>query len=722
MDELLTPTAAAETPAPYVYKIPAHRLSLFQEKFAKLERRAKKLGCPVPTFTVGELAAEKRVEEDLDGERFITFVEYYPVTVDGAAPRYNGWSFLAVVDYEASAPMFRKTPTADAHEIPERYRTMGPRCEHCRLDRGRKETFIVRHEDGRVMQVGRQCIRDFLGHDTPENIASMAAFEAEVRNACHDEDGGGMLLGGGPMVPEIGTYLAWVVRSIRLWGWLSRSAASEISRASTASDAAFALEKHVKACREGRGDRAQKPTDADKARAEEVLAWAKAIGDGEDRRLSDYEHNLKTVATLGRVTSKHFGLVASAVAAFDREAARRRAVKQEHVGTVNERLRGVRVFVDRVYALDMDSFGRSIVTMRDGEGHVFKWVTNVIPDTGREYTMTATVKEHGEWKGTLQTVVTRAELQADDEPTKAERRNGEILSATLSMVIDRLTWQPLGWTGRKPLADRRYEAEQTCNLVELEAVRGELYELVAVIEPTEEPADDHARLHLTTVRSYLRAKLAAFDPSRKVRKLKPAERAVAAQMVEAVRTASNAVQTWPLSDRAADVLLLAAEAQEDDLAALRGLLVDMRTYVGGVTQVHNRTEEYLAEGERLRAQALAALDAEPVVVPGASPVVAARVAKALREAMRATWPFAWSDDEQPAFLARVDSAEKTGDVATLETLRTNLIAMVPSFALKTSYAKDTEAWVAARRDAVLVALKPAAKAKKAIAAPAAETA
>lgn len=571
-------TTTTETTAPTAYRIPAHRLSIFTTRFEALQRRAVKLGCEAPQAHVGELAVQKVTERDpFDGETYVTYLEYYPVTVTGTAPSYSGWTFLAVVDYEAAAPTFRKTPAADAFEVPVRYRETGPICEHCQVDRRRTETFILRHEDGRVVQVGRQCIRDFLGHHTPEHIAALAAFEAQVRD-CLGCEADEMALGVGPFVPEVESFLSWVVWSINRWGWVSRKASSDFGRRATASCAEEAFEKYLKACREGRGDRAAKPGDLEKARAAEVLGWARQIGDGETRTLSDYEHNLKTICSLGRVGSKHFGLVASAVPAFDREVARRKAVKSEHVGEVGERLRGVRVFVDRVIGLADSAYGTSIVVMRDLEGHAFKWFTTRVPDTGREYEMTATVKEHGEWQGTLQTIVTRAELHADDEPTKAERRQASALDSVLASAAQSLCWKPIEWQGWKAFTARRTEAAEACNLVELEALRAELYGVAGVVEPHHEPDGDEQRQRGVLLRALVCARLVAHDPKRAAPKLKAAAKEEIRQVAASIHAAQEALCSWPMNDLLAHLFADVADAYATlgDLAALRALRDELR--------------------------------------------------------------------------------------------------------------------------------------------------
>lgn len=708
--DVVTITAAdfaalpASDPDP-VYRIPSHRIRLFEERFAALVRRARKLGCDEPTYTIGEVVVETRRVEDLDGEVFHEHVEFYPVTVAGAAPRFRGWTFLAVVEYEAEVPTFRKTPAAGDADLPLRFRSLGPVCEHCNASRQRKETFIVAHEDGRTVQVGRQCIRDFLGGNTPENVAALAAFESEVHASCSGEDGG--FMGEPPFCPEVGAFLAWVVWSINRWGWVSRRMADDdgIGLSATATTASVAFEKYVKACKEGRGDRSQKPGEVEKARAAEVLTWARTLGDGEDRPLSDYEHNLKAIASLGRVSHKHFGLVASAVAAFDREVARRKAVLNEHVGAVGERLRGVRVFVDRVRATN-SAYGTSVVSLRDLAGHVFVWFTTRVPDTGREYTMDATVREHGEWKGTLQTVVTRAELQADDEPTKAEIRHAETLDAALYSAAQLLTWEPIRWGGWDAFSARRTAAAKDTNLVELEALRAELHDIAQIVEPEVEPADDAARRYIDRVRRLVRARLAVHAPDFKRRSLKTADRARAHLLADRIRKAVADVTAWPLSYREASQFADLAEATPDDIRGLEALCAEMRAYVEPLAPKFS-DEKYASEAAKLKADALAALDVGALEVPkGANPTAAKRIHRALtHEALWALGRWFEARDVAEAFRARADAALEQSDAVALTAIRDEVVALVPTL----PHASSDVLYVAGLRTQLLAMLVPAAK-------------
>lgn len=673
--------------SPRIFKIPTHRLSIFTEKFATLQRKAARLGCPVPESTVGPVTYEKVTDTDIDGESYTHYVEFYPVTVSGEAPRLNGWAFAAVVDYEAESPVFRKTPALGDVELPERYRSMGPVCEHCRQHRARTETFIVIHEDGRFCQVGRQCLKDFLGHHSPEHLAILASFEADVRALCEGSEDGGMSLGGGSFAPDLVWYLAWVVMAISRWGWLSRRAAGDYATA-TADVAAIGCRDYIKAVREGRADRTKAPTKIHEARAVEIVEWARALG-SDGVRLSDYQHNLRAICQGSIATPKNHGLIASAVVSYDIEQARRRQINNEHVGTVGDVLKDVRVYVDRVLAIPMSAYGGSRILMRDLAGHVYTWVTNAAhPTMGKEYALSGTIKGHNEFRGVKQTVMTRAELQADDEPTKFEKAFAEMVNGTLIQVASKLTRAPFGWSqaSAQEFSARRTVAAEDTNLVELDALRLELREIALVTEAfttTETEARDAEKLRRCLV-IHLDRRARSYEAP----KLTPKVKAMSNALTAVITTVAHLLRSHGFSDHGALVFAELAELLPGDLVTLTALRDELRERV---TTLAPQTTTWGAEwqekanaaAEVLRAEALAVLNAEIKVTAGAtfSPKVAEKAYQLVyHAATRVENQMVW--DGWREFNGRLKLAGGRADVLALHALRDELAGLVPLLPLK----------------------------------------
>ena len=202
------------------FNVPESRLEWLKTEIAKLAKRANKIGCAVPTMSVGD---SKMVEKKDDG--VVTFTKTFEVVVEGAAPRINGWTFVATLDHADGEVVLRTHPSFEG-QLPARFRNADPtHCDHCRLARRRSETFVLRNDaTGEFQQIGRQCLRDFLGHENPLSIASAAELLWELCETAEAAEGG---LGGGGNYVSTMEFLAFVAAAIRNKGWVSRKAARE---------------------------------------------------------------------------------------------------------------------------------------------------------------------------------------------------------------------------------------------------------------------------------------------------------------------------------------------------------------------------------------------------------------------------------------------------------------------------------------------------------------
>lgn len=414
------------------YEVAGPNLGALREAIKKLNKRARRLGLPEISFSAGDdpvrVEEKKRIvghEPDVDGvirpvEVVVARVEYFPVTVTGADPHYAGWRLIAVlqlVTVEDGEPiqLVRNVP---GFEVPEKYRTVQAKCEHCGFSRRRTETFVVQHDDGEYRQVGRQCLGDFLGHKGPHTLAAAAEFWAEIEGLCGGDDGG---FGGAAATDTVIGFLAQVAAVIRVDGWLSRSAAREEGRLGAATaDQALAI-LHPIAGYEPEPEYDVTPVDAQLA--EQTLEWAQH-NDG----VSDYEWNLKVAcnAPRGVLLPRTEGIVASAIAAWRRlqerderakERAKRPAVVSEHFGTVGKRA----VYDLRVIGMtDIEGQWGATVLVRflDRDGNQATWFSsNGARDNeyehlriGTTYKVKATVKKHDVYKDTKQTVLTRCAI------------------------------------------------------------------------------------------------------------------------------------------------------------------------------------------------------------------------------------------------------------------------------------------------------------------------
>ncbi len=402
-----TETAESTATETKIYKVPSDNLTALTERFVKLGRRAKKLGLPAPTFT--ELKTERIERKDeLTGVVRIILLHHIVVDPGCVEIKVNGWTFVATIQHTDEGNIVRRVGTAA--ELPAQYRNVTRLCEHCNTDRNRKDTYILRHEDGRYKQVGRNCLADFFGHDALM-YAERAQYLCDLADGCEADEFG---FGGsrGPNYEALEIYLGFVAECITRSGWMSRGKARELGCSGAATATVAYTHLHPPKPPTSFEPMFRNPSPESMKLGEEAIAWAAAI-EGED--VAEYLHNIRIIARRGVYGDRDSGLAASIVAAYQRhltgirmrELQARRAEFAKHVGEVGKRIR-VKLFVEKVVQCD-GNYGTSYLhIMGDAEGNVFTWFASSKPlATATEVVVDGTIKRHGDYKGVKQNIMTR---------------------------------------------------------------------------------------------------------------------------------------------------------------------------------------------------------------------------------------------------------------------------------------------------------------------------
>ncbi len=386
-----------------------------EPKLEKLARRATRNKLPAISWNTGPVLT--RTDEET-GEVFA----FYDLTVTGPTPRIEGWSFVATLEHlDNRLTMVRAVPGMTEEGELTDYRAQAAWCDHCQKHRIRKDTYILRHDAGGYKQVGSNCLRDFLGHSSPEMLAEWAELLAEMEATASEE---GL---GHHSEHFIGArfYLGYVTMTVRLRGWVSRTKAREELKYATCDRAMDEITNAQKCSRVRRCDHMHEhPSEEDQARADAALAWVKGLAEN-PYSLNDYQFNL--VAALdrdGALSLRHLGIAASVITAHQRElerqVARDLAEKQRererqtstHQGEIGGKLT-VKATITNQFQLEGDWGVTTKYIMRDDAGNVFTWRTNsVTMETGQQYTLKGTVKAHTDYKGIAQTELTRAKILA----------------------------------------------------------------------------------------------------------------------------------------------------------------------------------------------------------------------------------------------------------------------------------------------------------------------
>lgn len=385
--------------------IPKWNLNDLKAKLEKLNRRAAKLHMEL--FVLQELGT---VTKEV-GDEPKKLVDYVEVELSGPTLIIEGWTFVAKLEHtEAGSIVYNLTDT----DIPVELSSRPACCEHCHKKVWRKDTFLLYNPEKKEWkQVGRQCLKDFLGfHGTPESILQAASVIEDFRGISAEEDHDrdcddfyGGKSNWGYFRADTTYFLFYAATAIRLYGYMNRTEADAQDRMSTGEIAWSAY------CdRKGLDEVCKKHEQQDKE-----VAWRTIDYINELPGNNDYERNLKALLKAG-VSYQSAGMMASAIVSYKRTAERKAqgpALLDEYYGTV-----GKREVFELTYlgenTFDTQFGVMHIIRFKDAAGHLFVWKTTSPwleeREAGQLFKVKGTIKEHADYKGTKQTVLSRVTL------------------------------------------------------------------------------------------------------------------------------------------------------------------------------------------------------------------------------------------------------------------------------------------------------------------------
>ena len=315
------------------YAIYEGNIDRLEKKLKRISNKCKAYGCDFHYEQTGE---EFRELKDEKGNKHTA--RFVLVEAEGTAI-INDWEFIAELEHTENGNII--TGVAGV-EVPERYYTSKPMCEHCNSKRFRKNTYIVRNKQtGEFKQVGKSCLKDFTHGMSAEAVTQyMSLFDTLIEGETPEP--------GCAFQRYVSTkeYLLYVAETIRHFGY-TRSSDEGISTASQAID--FYDAAHGRAVtKEYLQDLIDKMEsvnfDIDNQSSVELVSNA-LVWISEQEENNNYIHNLKTACSLEYVKG-NFGLYASLFPAYDRDlerTAKRKAVQSveqssEFVGEISDRI------------------------------------------------------------------------------------------------------------------------------------------------------------------------------------------------------------------------------------------------------------------------------------------------------------------------------------------------------------------------------------------------
>jgi hypothetical protein len=382
----------------FTHNVPTAFLEVINERMAGFTRRANKKGLPVPVISLGEKSMKLSCRANHEHSNTCPRTEWTMVTISGNVPRIGPWALIASVDNVEGNPFFRPVPGAI---VPERFRDADPTaCDYCNTNRYRTETFIVHNsETDAYTQVGRQCVRDFLGWDISTLVAYWERFGSLIDDS---EDYGPYIQPTWHPTDIIGAASAVV----SVDGKYHKSAEYEDST----KEKVFIL---LSAPRNKYDEETHKHYHSQPERAKQIYDATMAALVTLNTS-SDWAYNVKTASNAEYVGVRQVGVLASAVILGMRaieDAATRDASKNSFIGSIGDKVTLSVTLKDERY---IDSYygGSHLYTFITSDGNIIKWFASnrISKNIGDVVTLTGTVKKHDEYKGTNSTVLTRCKV------------------------------------------------------------------------------------------------------------------------------------------------------------------------------------------------------------------------------------------------------------------------------------------------------------------------
>lgn len=429
--------------------------SLAEEAKKRLDRIAKKAErYNVPfSYSVSDEHPQKVEVKELDPVEHCWYVtDTYTVSaVDFDIDceqliKSSGWTVCAMIEHGDKGNI---VTGFNGYDIPPAWYSIPARCDHCNTNRARSVTFMVKRDDGEIKQVGKTCLKDYTGISP-----ATALLWADVRDIeCNDMDYDREYFESHSEIRmhSVESILAYAVMDIAKRGYRKSDdlhstrdyVLSDVkAHAPIDADAQYKAQKIIAWMLERADKYAKDRAELDRLRS---LAYKQTFGEpweceteviDEEAKdaydamrdkvnwswdsIGDLEVNCFPLVKSGYAKTKHIGRLCYLPIAYDKylekkakheEREAQKSVSQ-YIGEVGKRItfcvKESKVIaswdVKVSYYSTRTTFLNKIV---DESGNILIWKSSSLLDIKPGMKMKGTVKEHSEYQGEKQTVVTR---------------------------------------------------------------------------------------------------------------------------------------------------------------------------------------------------------------------------------------------------------------------------------------------------------------------------
>lgn len=376
------------------YTIPESRREAIKKEIARYEKKASKYGTSM-NFTFGEPYAVENAIMSTDGRtetKVGTYmVEVFDLTIESEIIKKNGYTVAAKIEHLEGGNIVY----AFGDEHKEEWNHCAPHCDHCKSNRFRNFTYIVK-SDNDEKQVGSGCLKDYCGID-PQHIGWSEELRAYFIDNGYDPCSYKSMYKDSTVYDPM-NVLAYAIKVTKKQGYIT---SNEIG--SNRGKVEEMVSKNVEIDN----------MDEAKEMAEQILEILKT--DRTAFGMSEMSVFLKS----GYCKSSHFGTISYVPTAFakymeelewkrQREEEKTAELDSEYIGQVGERIE-VEIKHGRILTSWETQFGYTyLYKFLDMNDNVLVWFASSAKlKTDGLKKIKATVKDHNERDGVKQTIITR---------------------------------------------------------------------------------------------------------------------------------------------------------------------------------------------------------------------------------------------------------------------------------------------------------------------------
>lgn len=373
-----------------IYTIPETARENLAKTLEKYAKKAVRYGSSL-NYSMSEAFWQDFKARDERGE----FIGSFPVEVFNLDLEDNG--IIKCGDYSVLAAVHHMDGGNIVNSFADRYDVewthIAPKCEHCGTNHDRKITFIVGDKNGNTKQVGSSCLKDYSGIDPRmtamnKEITEIISKEYLV-DAYYDDDD--------HILPKV-----WSTVSIFALAAKRFAEAGYIKSSDDNSNKSWII-AHAN----------DTLTDEEKAAGKAIVDSLVAMN--ADEAIENSLNDARLLALQPYCKPSMFGYVAYAPIAFkrfeDKKKAAEKTSESRYVGTIGEKWSGK---VNDFHLLTHwdNGFGGTVYlySFKDEDGNEMVWKASKGVQAASVSALTGTVKEHKEYKGKAQTVLTRCKV------------------------------------------------------------------------------------------------------------------------------------------------------------------------------------------------------------------------------------------------------------------------------------------------------------------------